>query len=150
MEMLCAYPWPGNIRELENCVQKAVVLAPGTRFPAELVPVQVRSWSEEHPLPTAFRINGDETTAKPVDPEQVLRQAVEGWIAVTGSDIGRVVDRVERLVLTWALTREQGIKMRAARLLGINRVTLDRKLAAHGLEVRRSAGVVTDRLDGER
>ena len=150
MEMLCAYPWPGNIRELENCVQKAVVLAPGTRFPAELVPVQVRSWSEEHPLPTAFRINGDEQAAKPVDPEQVLRQAVEGWIAVTGSDIGRVVDRVERLVLTWALTREQGIKMRAARLLGINRVTLDRKLAAHGLEVRRSAGVVTDRPDAER
>lgn len=138
LEMLCAYPWPGNIRELENCVQKAVVLASGSSFPAELVPLQVRSWSSDHPLPEHFQ------TTAPVDPDAALAQAVERWVEHTGTDIAGIVDRVERQVLTWALTREQGVKMRAAKLLGINRVTLDRKLAAHGLEVRRAAGVVAE------
>ena len=145
MEMLCAYPWPGNIRELENCVQKAVVLSAGSSFPQELVPIQVRSWSEEHPLPASFRTEAPAAAVVALDPDQALRAAVERWVEHAGSDIAAVVDRVERLVLTWALTREEGVKMRAARLLGINRVTLDRKLASHGLEVRRAAGVVADR-----
>jgi transcriptional regulator with GAF, ATPase, and Fis domain len=143
MEMLCAYPWPGNIRELENCVQKAVVLAAGAIFPAELVPLQVRSWSSAHPLPEHFQPSTE------VDPDTALAQAVERWAEHAGSDIAGIVDRVERQVLTWALNREQGVKMRAARLLGINRVTLDRKLAAHGLEVRRAAGVVSERGEPE-
>ena len=143
MEMLCAYPWPGNIRELENCVQKAVVLAAGATFPAELVPLQVRSWSVGHPLPEHFQPSSE------VDPDTALSQAVERWAEHAGSDIAGIVDRVERQVLTWALNREQGVKMRAARLLGINRVTLDRKLSAHGLEVRRAAGVVAERVEAE-
>jgi DNA-binding protein Fis len=52
------------------------------------------------------------------------------------------------MVMTWALNKETGVKLRAARLLGINRVTLDRKLAAHGLEVHRGAGVVAEKRAG--
>jgi DNA-binding NtrC family response regulator len=146
LEMLCAYPWPGNIRELENCVQKAVVLAPGNSFPAELVPVQIRSYAAEHPLPVPFQ-----TVAPPpgpVDHEAALREAVSNWAEHAGADIAQVVDTVERMVMTWALNKENGVKLRAARLLGINRVTLDRKLAAHGLEVHRGAGVVAEKRAG--
>src|SRR5438093_11006715 len=29
MDALCRYPWPGNIRELQNCIERAVILSPG-------------------------------------------------------------------------------------------------------------------------
>jgi transcriptional regulator with GAF, ATPase, and Fis domain len=145
LEMLCAYPWPGNIRELENCVQKAVVLAPGHCFPADLVPVPIRSYAAEHPLPEPFQ---PIVQPRAEDPDTVLRDAVAQWAEHVTADTIQVVDAVERMVLTWALNRENGVKLRAAKLLGINRVTLDRKLAAFGLEVHRGAGVVGEKRAG--
>jgi len=144
LEMLCAYPWPGNIRELENCVQKAVVLAPGTTFPEDLVPVPIRSYAADHNPPEPFQ-----AALPPADPEQALREAVSLWADTSGGDIGRLVEAVERHALAWAVNHEGGVKLRAARLLGINRVTLDRKLEHYGLEVRRGTGVVAARPVGD-
>ncbi|MBN8524513.1 MAG: sigma-54-dependent Fis family transcriptional regulator [Planctomycetes bacterium] len=145
LEMLCAYPWPGNIRELENCVQKAVVLSSGRTFPAELVPVPIRSYAANHPVPASFQ---PPSSQQEPDPEAALREALARWAEHAGGDLVQVVETVERMVLTWALNRENGVKLRAARMLGINRVTLDRKLAAFGLEVHRGAGVVGEKRAG--
>ena len=38
MRLLLSYAWPGNVRELENCIEHAVVLAPGTRIEASDLP----------------------------------------------------------------------------------------------------------------
>ena len=47
----------------------------------------------------------------------------------------------ERLAITQALNEAQGVKLKAARSLGLNRVTLDRKIEEFGLVVERGAGV---------
>ena len=49
MKRLQRYPWPGNVREVENAIERAVVLAdPGaTRLEAELLPPAIAGWSEE-------------------------------------------------------------------------------------------------------
>ncbi len=136
IDLLMAYPWPGNVRELENCVQKAVVLAPGTGFDMELVPPTIRAYGEAH-LPTVAG-----AAAQP--PEEALRDALERFagIAAGGADLTRLFPLCERILIRWCLDQERGVKLRAAKRLGINRVTLDRKLAEYGIGVQRGQGVV--------
>lgn len=47
----------------------------------------------------------------------------------------------ERLAITQAINEAQGVKLKAARSLGLNRVTLDRKIEEFGLMVERGIGV---------
>jgi transcriptional regulator with PAS, ATPase and Fis domain len=134
LDMLLRYPWPGNVRELENCVHKAVVLAPGTAFADELVPATVRAYAAEQ---TSGQLPA-------IPPDRLLRTALEGYAATAGPDINQLVLQAERILIAWSLNREKGVKLRAAKALGINRVTLDRKLAEYGIAVSRGRGVVVE------
>ncbi len=127
LEMLIEYPWPGNVRELENCVQKAVVLAPGGVFLEDLVPPTIRTYRDSHAVRPA--------PAPP--PDHALQAALERWADAEGPDIHRLFQQAERVLIAHALNRAHGVKLRAAKALGINRVTLDRKLVEYGIQVRR-------------
>ena len=96
---LKAYPWPGNIRELENAVERAVALE---RTPAILVdslPEQVRETAPP-PLP----VNLQPGEAFP-----------EG-----GIDLEQHVQHIEREYIAEALRRAGGVKVKAAELLGMS------------------------------
>jgi transcriptional regulator with GAF, ATPase, and Fis domain len=140
LEMLISYPWPGNIRELENCVQKAVVLAPGTVFVEELVPPTIRSYSEN--LPRETRSAEAQPPAPAANSVDSLAVALERYADGAGPDVGKFFQQAERLLIIYALTKERGVKLRAAKALGINRVTLDRKLVEYHINVKRGQGVV--------
>ncbi len=131
LEMLISYPWPGNIRELENCVQKAVVLAPGSVMLDDLIPPTIRSYRREP------------QTGAP-EPLQALARALEAYAGAASPDLNRLFPEAERILIRWAMNREKGVKLRAAKALGINRVTLDRKLAEFDIHVKRGTGVVED------
>jgi transcriptional regulator with GAF, ATPase, and Fis domain len=142
LEMLINYPWPGNIRELENCVQKAVVLAPGTVFIDELIPPTIRAYSDALPHEQRVQIAG-EAAVEAADPVAELSTALARYAERSGPDMGRFFHQAERILIAYALDRERGVKLRAARSLGINRVTLDRKLQEYRIHVRRGQGVVS-------
>ncbi|MBA2479921.1 MAG: sigma-54-dependent Fis family transcriptional regulator, partial [Planctomycetes bacterium] len=131
LDMLVAYPWPGNVRELENCVHKAVVLAPSTVFVEELVPPTVRTYAES-----------ERRASDAEHPEEALRAALHDYAKAIAPGIAGVVAVIERALISHALDRTGGVKLRAATLLGINRVTLDRKLEHYRIGVRRGSGVV--------
>ncbi len=99
MERLCAYRWPGNVRELENCIESAVVVMDGSEIGAGDLPLPDR--------PLAFARDGG--------PES------EGDRILT-------LDEVERRHVTRVLERVGGNQTTAAKLLGIGRNTLARKL----------------------
>jgi len=139
LEMLCAYPWPGNVRELENCVQKAVVLAPGGVFLEELIPPTIRSYAEQ---PARTAIANSQLTEPAVDPDSDLQASLERYAEAVSPDINHLMTKAERILIAWALNRERGVKLRAAKNLGINRVTLDRKLVEYDLHVKRGQGIV--------
>jgi len=118
-------------------VQKAVVLAPGTVFMDDLVPPTVRTYSEN--LPQASRLA---TAAPQPSPDETLQAALDRYADLSGPDINKLFQQAERILITYALNKERGVKLRAARVLGINRVTLDRKLLEYHIHVKRGRGVV--------
>jgi len=77
MEALSSYPWPGNIRELENAIERIVILAPGEEIGMQDLPAEVRSGV----APSASRTHFFELPDEGLDLEEVemdfLRQALE-------------------------------------------------------------------------
>ena len=106
-----AYEWPGNIRELQNCIYSAITIAGGpTIEPADL-PGRIYSNSESSEITNTIsdRISLAETAA------QATAQA-------------------EREAINKALLETGGNREKAAELLGIGRKTLYRKLRQYGME----------------
>jgi len=109
LEVLLQYGWPGNVRELENLADRLVVLKGQGVIEPEDLPEKMRvSWRPSSPLPT-------------VD----LFQA--------GFCLDDAMRAYERVLLTTALQRTDGIKSKAAQLLGIKRTTLIEKLKRYSL-----------------
>jgi transcriptional regulator with GAF, ATPase, and Fis domain len=77
LEALSAYPWPGNIRELENTIERIVILSPGEEIGMGDLPSEVRAGV----APTASRTHIFELPEEGLDLEEVemdlLRQAME-------------------------------------------------------------------------
>jgi two-component system, NtrC family, response regulator AtoC len=114
VELLEKYPWPGNIRELENAVVRAAAMCDGLIRIQDL-PERIRNYSE-----TSQRRNEDMTLPEPEEKQD--------WPQLSEIE-GRYVARV--------LEHTGGNKQAASRLLGVDRKTLDRMIKRHGIEFQR-------------
>ena len=105
LERLASHDWPGNVRQLENAVEKAIVLS-----------------GERRALnPGDFALPARQHSA---------RMASGPFIAVPdhGLDFERTVGSIEREILEQALKKTRGNKKLAAEMLGLKRTTLSAKL----------------------
>jgi two-component system response regulator AtoC len=118
LERLGRQDWPGNVRQLQNFVERLIVLADGA---------VIRRSDVERELARTAAIAG--AAAAPVLPVSPAPHASPGSPA-TLDDHRR---RAEREALREALERVQGNRTRAARILGVSRGTLYNMLAEHGL-----------------
>ncbi len=105
LERLMQYQWPGNVRQLENALEKAVLLSGGRQ---ELYP-------SDFTLPEA-------APAAAASLEPLIR------LPAAGLDFPALIDRIERSLLEQALERAAGNKKRAADILRLKRTTLSAKL----------------------
>ena len=110
-------PWRGNVRELQNAIYRLALMARDDVIDAA----------------TVSGVLGDAATA-PVEAEgNALRGALVNWLArhapVEGTVYHRALAAFERPLFEHALAQTGGNQLRAARLLGINRNTLRKKLA---------------------
>ena len=101
-EKLLAYDWPGNARELQNCMERAIALARYDEIGPDDLPERIRDHS-----PVRLMIATDDAA---------------GLLSL---------QEVERRYIARVLTVVDGNKTTAARVLGIDRKTLYRKLAEH-------------------
>ena len=119
MELLKAHTWPGNVRELRNAIERGVVLAHGGAVRPEHLPESVVS-----PKPVG------ET-----DVEARVRELVERLLqqGTPGNLYRQVEARWEKALLRRVLEMTGGNQVKASELLGINRMTLRKKIEAYGL-----------------
>ncbi|MDZ7779151.1 MAG: sigma-54 dependent transcriptional regulator [Gemmatimonadota bacterium] len=107
MEVLLSYPWPGNIRELENVLERALVLTEGPSISVEDLPEVVRRPAPES---GAMSVDGDDLSVK--------RQGA----------------RLEKHLIERALDRTGGNKTQAAELLDLSPRALRYKVQEYGIE----------------
>jgi len=110
MRALMAYKWPGNVRQLENAIERAVALGGGRDVIDDRdLPPEIQSAAADTPLPA------------PELPDD-------------GLDLPAYLGTIERDLIGRALERTQGNRNRAADLLRIKRTTLVEKLKRLGIE----------------
>lgn len=98
-EKLVHYDWPGNVRELQNCIERAVAMTRTDEIQEEDLPEKIRNFRRSHVLVVSNT------------PQELVS-----------------LDEVERLYIARVLKAVTGNKREAARILGIDRKTLYRKL----------------------
>ncbi len=161
LRLLMAYHWPGNIRQLENAVFRAVVLAEGDSLGVEEFPqisAQLSSPTvapvEAEPL--AFDDPPVQAFAEPMGPvsdrqplSALPAPAIDVLPLLDPSGDVRPLDEIEAELIRYAIAHYRGQMSEVARRLQIGRSTLYRKLEALGLngagEDTGSAGVAAER-----
>ena len=106
IDALKSYDWPGNIRALENAIERAVLLAPGPELMRSDLPPQILAASREQAPAT---------------------------LPVSGIDFRAAVEEFENQLILGALERTGWNKQRAAQLLKVNRTTLIEMVKRKGL-----------------
>jgi DNA-binding NtrC family response regulator len=121
VELLQQQPWPGNVRHLENVVRKSLLLTPGYPINAEHVRTALTQAG-----------TGQFSPASPFgDYVDELLAAVRRGEAV---DVhARVIETVERELFARAIQQADGNQAKAARWLGVSRITMKAKLVQYGL-----------------
>jgi transcriptional regulator with PAS, ATPase and Fis domain len=106
LERLTLHSWPGNIRELENAIEAAVVISGNrtTIFPSDL------------------RLSRRKRSAR------VETSSATPLLPADGFDYQRALEEFEKTILTQALARTRGNKTAAANMLGLKRTTLAAKM----------------------
>ncbi|ABI56726.1 sigma-54-dependent transcriptional regulator [Alkalilimnicola ehrlichii MLHE-1] len=116
LQRLRAYDYPGNIRELENAVERAVTFCDGSEIRTEHLPARMRAAG-----PAGVR-TGEGDGAPGVTGEHILQQLV------SGGPVLPTLQELERRYIDYVLAQVDGNKRRAAAILDIGRRTLYRRL----------------------
>ncbi len=141
MALLKAYDWPGNIRQLENAIFRAVVLCEGTMLTSEEFP-QIRAQvgaveaGAEAELVLADRQENVHLNVTPPLAADALEELPGGdrIDALDAEGHVRSLAEVELDMIQYAIAHYRGQMSEVARRLGIGRSTLYRKLKEHGID----------------
>ena len=129
---LAQHDWPGNVRELENLMRRLAVLVRDDVIGADMVEQQLAGRPAKSDGPVIMARSG-------------LASAVEHHLAAYFAEFGaslppdglydRILEDVERPLLIATMAAVRGNQLRAAKLLGINRNTLRKKLTDLGIDL---------------
>ncbi len=110
LSILQEYDWPGNIRELENTIERAISLAYSDTIMPDNLPEKLTSGKRDAAPPSKFSV-----------PEE-------------GMEMEKYLEDIERMLVEEALQKSGGVKKRAAELLGISFRSFRYRLEKLGIE----------------
>ena len=102
VNILTEYPWPGNVSELENIIERLVAVNNGTDITTEEIPIELK-------LPTSQKLDNTPNL----------------------TSFHEIIKSTERELIAWAMQKTQGNKTRAAKLLSMKPSTFRDALAKH-------------------
>lgn len=137
LDMLQKFDWPGNVRQLENAVFRAVILSDGHTLQPQDFP-QISGLSPIIPVQetASLQVDTDENTGHGSDKENDKLKFLDR------SGHLRSLEEIERDLIQFAIENYSGHMSEVARRLGIGRSTLYRKVREHELDtnVKQAAG----------
>ena len=110
IDYLTAYEWPGNVRQLQNVVERCVVLASGEQVEAEDLPPEIK------------------------DEESQFKSAVD--LLPVKLDLGQTLERIEGALVRRALVRSEFVQVKAAELLNVSKSLLQYKMKKYNLTAK--------------
>jgi two-component system nitrogen regulation response regulator GlnG len=127
---LLRYHWPGNVRELENVVRRALVVAKGEVILLADLPPEITSPVSAFPAQTGAGVSGANAGRPSSSSETLDIPAVAGILFqwAKGEVKLKIIPAVERELIIHALRETKGNQVQAARLLGITRATLRKRV----------------------
>ncbi len=156
MDKLMEYHWPGNVRELENVVRSLVltaktdtVLATDIKLRGESLEIEESTPSPTLSPPDEGRVNADSVENKDFgsdgtvidsgafrDIESSVRSLFDTLVSARDrGDKYSTFDVLERALIVHALNKTSGNQVRAAKMLGITRSTLRKRIVRYGLKI---------------
>jgi len=125
MRALQQYGWKGNVRELQNVLERVVAMVSGT----EITLNDVIQWMQESSINAESKVPSE--------------------IPSEGLDLESLINGIERELLVKALARSGGVKKEAARLLKLNARSLRYRLDKYEITLGNGANPVSDEDEGE-
>jgi nitrogen regulation protein NR(I) len=132
IKALEAYHWPGNVRELENIVRRALVVAKGDAILLSDLPTEIAGQSAAQtaaPASSAPAVPGSDAGA--TDVASLARKLFQ-WARKDPKL--KLIPAVERELVLQALKETSGNQVQAAKLLGITRATLRKRIEKFGIQ----------------
>jgi DNA-binding NtrC family response regulator len=126
LEVILGYDWPGNIRELENCVQHMMAVNSGPLLHAADLPSALLNFAAQRKMQYMTAAVGSQEVSVPQGLEVVPKPVQSATVIAQPSVIP--LAELERRAILHALDYTKGDRAVAAHLLGIGRTTLYRKL----------------------
>jgi DNA-binding NtrC family response regulator len=120
LSLLSRFPWPGNIRQLENVVQQSVLVCNGSEVTEDDLPQEVQDLAGDNPIGCASAVNA-------------LNSHANGSRSGAAGSLLRNRAEHERVLIQQTLQICENNRSVAARTLGISRVTLHKKINQYGL-----------------
>jgi len=136
MKLLEKYHWPGNVRELENVLRRALVMAKGEAIlPADL-PVEVTGRESRHAAASLPVDHASGSVPAPLagTSEDVATLARQLFHWARRDPKLKLIPAVERELVIQALKETDGNQVHAAKLLGITRATLRKRIEKFGIQ----------------
>jgi nitrogen regulation protein NR(I) len=137
LDFLEQYSWPGNVRELENVIQRAMVVAKGEAIlPTDLPPEILRSLPRavQSSAPAGLQLESADARSNSTQDSDLasLARTLFRWARTTPGF--KVIPAVERELIINALAETKGNQVQAAKLLGITRATLRKRVDKFGIK----------------
>ena len=127
MDILNEYNWPGNIRQLENTCRYITVMAPSTSITIDDIPDEVKNI--EMITNGSTQVNGLDAN---IDWEVTLSDHIKS-VLKDQKDLTNLSKELEKILLQEALKASNGRRIDAAKILGLGRNTITRKIKDLGL-----------------
>ena len=135
VDRLEAHHWPGNVRELENLMFRVAALYADDVIAPEVIEAELAEPMEAHVV--AAGADGDDNLGEAVGRHLKIYFDAHGHDLPASGLYRRILREIERPLLNLTLSATRGNQIQAAKLLGLNRNTLRKKLRELDIDVQR-------------